>query len=197
MVRHWYVLKQFAPDGPPGGAPIEPPKTEDAPKTEPPAANPAEEKKFSQAELERVLTERLEREKKKQDAAAQKAKEDAEAAAAEAAKEFEKLANTRKTKVEQLEAEKAELAKTAERVTTLEALVKAHVDKERQELPAHIVSLLDALPVEGQYQWLVANGAAAKAKTPDGVPVTPKPGDPKSLNNVEKQRRAVGVRQIW
>jgi len=102
-----------------------------------------------QAAVDQIVKERLEREHKKSEANAEKARKAAEEEALVKNKEFETLAETRKTKVSELEAQIAELApfkKQAEDYkAAMEKIVKTQVDK----LPAPIKSLLERLdPIE-------------------------------------------------
>lgn len=63
------------------------------------------EKKFTQADLDRIVKERLDRERKKSEDAAAKAKADADQAALKEQGQFKELAEQEKTKREQIEAE--------------------------------------------------------------------------------------------
>lgn len=65
----------------------------------------AHEKKFTQADLDRIVKERLDRERKKSEDAAAKAKADAEQATMKEQGQFKELAEQEKTKRETLEAE--------------------------------------------------------------------------------------------
>lgn len=181
--------RRYAPDGPPSGEPVKetPKPTGPAKPADPPGGEPTKpEKTFTQAELDAIVSDRIQREKDKSAKEAEKARKDAEEKSLADAKEFEKLAQQRADSITKLEARVQELEPVAARVAELEKLIKGHVDKEREGLPPHIVGLLDALPVEGQYKWLTDNGATLKAKVPAGVPPTPA-GDPAGLSDVQRQ----------
>src|SRR6185503_18526097 len=98
-----------------------------------------------QAEIDKLLTPRLEREKKKSEAAAQKAREDAEAASLVEQKKFQELAEQRQKRVIELEAQLAELDPTKQKLADTEAALKDYLKAQRHGLPEHILKLLDKL----------------------------------------------------
>lgn len=124
-----------------------------------------------------------------------KRKADAEAAEAERLKkqgEFEKLAEQAQAKARELE---QQVATASERVKTLETALKTYLDQERQGLPAHILALLDALPVEKQLEYIATNRQALKPapaqQSGGGIPPTPAPGSPPGkLSEEERRKRA-------
>jgi len=102
-----------------------------------------------QAAVDLIVKERLEREHKKSEANAEKARKAAEEEALVKNKEFETLAEARKTKVGELEAQIAELTPFKDQAekykAAMEKIVKTQVDK----LPAAIKTLLERLdPIE-------------------------------------------------
>lgn len=135
-------------DKPKVEAPPEPP----ADKTvTPPDANATEEKKFTQAELDLIIKERLEREKRRAEEIAAKAKEKAEAEALAKNQEWEKLAKQREEELVRLNAE-LEAAKLAElrssiarKVNLPDALVSRLVGKTAEEIEADAKKLLEAI----------------------------------------------------
>src|SRR3990172_4923861 len=68
-----------------------------------------DEKKFTQAELDQIVKDRLERERKKAEAEAEKARKMAEADALEKNQEWQKLAEQRQARIDELEKQSAEL----------------------------------------------------------------------------------------
>jgi uncharacterized membrane protein YqiK len=123
-------------------------------------AKKAAEKKFSQAELDNIVKERLEREKAKREEAAAKAKADAEAEAAKKNGEFQKLAEQREKElnealskvktVDTLQAENAEMAKA----------MQAVIDQQTATLPDPVKELLKGLSPTKQLEWLAKNAAS-------------------------------------
>lgn len=127
---------------------------------------------------------------------ARKTSEDeAEQKRLEEQKEFEKLANDRKAKLDALEAQVKTLAGQNEKYVSA---IKAKLDAERKGLPEHITALLDRLDPADQLEWLAANGEAAKkptgGSTTPGTPTRPrKPSEPPDPGKMEKQDR-FGIR---
>lgn len=134
--------------GDPGSSASDPSKSGQAPTTEPGGDKSAEEKKFSQADLDAHLTTRLAEEKRRNEgkAAADKKKADDDALAKNA--EWQKLAETRGTEIEVLKAQ-AELA------VKYSTLLNKQVDTEVKGWPKE-VSALDPGPdnVEIRLSWL-------------------------------------------
>lgn len=101
----------FEKDGAPGGAPAEPKKEtddsaggKDAKKAGDASGETKPEKMFSQAELEQIIKDRLEREHKKQEEAALKLKEEAEKKALEEQGKHKELAEKASKEAEQAKA---------------------------------------------------------------------------------------------
>jgi hypothetical protein len=122
----------------------------------------------------------------------QKDKRTADEAAAvqklEADKDFQKLAEQRGKKLDELQQQVATLAPTAERVKALDTALGAILAKEREGLPAHIITLLDALAPEKQLEYLAANRAALKPAT--SIPATPPPGGAVTVSPEERRKQA-------
>lgn len=156
--------------------------------------NGGDEKRFSQADFDRLLSERLEREKKKGETAAQKAKEEAEAAALAEQQKWQQLAEKHglkaKTLEEQAEAEakaKAELeAKAGRYESALTTLLKT----QKEGLPAHILGLLEKLDPVEQLSWIASNREALGAKPASGgIPPTPAPSGSTPAVSVEEANK--------
>lgn len=157
-------------------APTEPtPPAPEAATGTPPGqqAGSADERKFSQADVDRIVKERIEREKAKADTAAQKAAREAEAKALADQGEFKKLAESRGQ----------ELAEANKRLEELDALKKdnARLSKaladqiaaQTKDLPDYLRELLASKDPVSQMDWLTAN--ADKLKTPAAA-AAPAPG---------------------
>jgi hypothetical protein len=137
-----------------------------------PGAEQSADKLFTQAELDRIISDRLEREEKKRKSAEEKARKDAEEASLKEREDWQKLAAKRE----------AELAEAGQKLAALDDLQAKHdaavsalvklLERERKDLPKHILSLLDQLDPVAQLEWLAANKAEAAAKpaSPAGTP---------------------------
>lgn len=156
-----------------------------------------------QSHVEAILKERLEREKRKQEAATVKAKEDAEADALVKNQEWQKLAEQREGKLGELEKRIAELEPYQEKTERYEKALKAHLETQRQGLAAHMLTLLDKLDPVEQLEYIAANREALNAPTqgqdgkrPAGTPATPAPGGNNQLTPEEKKRKAFSIRNL-
>ena len=146
---------------------------------------------FTQADIDRILTERLERERKKSDDKARKAKEDAEAKALEEQSKFQELAQQRGTKVAELETSVTTMATELETAkATAERYQKALTNilaEQLKRVPEHLTSLLAKLDPVEQLEWLTNNGE--KLSSTAGVPATPKPKGDMSAADKEKAQK--------
>lgn len=149
---------------------------------------------FTQADVDRIVTERLERERKKADEKARKAGEDAEAKALADQQKFQELADKRGKALTDLEASTATLTAQLEaeqgKAQRYEKALTALLTEQRKRVPEHLHGLLDKLPVDEQLTWIATNGD--KLTTAAGVPSTPKPAaaGPSPEQVAEAQRRA-------
>lgn len=159
-----------------------------------PNGGSTEEAKFTQSQLEAIVKDRLERERKKAETATAKAREDAEAAALTKNAEWQALAERRAEQLTAAEAKAAEVDSVQQRADRYEVALKSHLDSQRKDLPAHITALLDKLDPVEQLEWLSANREAL-TKGSNGVPATPKPTDGKALSEAENaaHRQVFGV----
>lgn len=135
----------------------------------------ADEKRFTQAELETAIKDRLERERKK-------AKEDADKAAAEAEKrrlaedqKFKELSEKQGADLVTLTTEKETLST---QVTTLQDQLKRYegvfakqLAEQKRALPEPVQKLLEKMPLLEQSTWIAENAGKLGIK---GVPPTPK-----------------------
>ena len=138
-----------------------------------PALTFATEAEF-QAKVEALLKERLEREAKKADAKAQKAREEAQAEAAAKNGEWQQLAEQRAAKIAELESQAAALDATTTKAQRYEQALSKQVEVLRKDVPKHLLPLLEKLDVVEQLEWLAANRDAVAPKQPNGVPATPR-----------------------
>lgn len=156
--------------------------------------------RFTQADVERIVAERLERAQRKADEKAAKAREDAEAKALADQQEFKTLAEKRGAKLAELEGATAQQAAALEALQAdkgrLEKALRTQVDALRANVPPHVATLLDKLDVAEQLEWLAANGdklGGAQAAPKPGVPPTPKPRAGETDAQDEEARRAIAA----
>lgn len=122
---------------------------------------------FTQADVDRIVNERIERERQRAERERQRAEEQAEAERLEAQQEFQQLAEQRLERISELEP-------VAERAERYEAALRTHLDREREGLPDHITTLLDRMDVAEQLEYIAANRDSLRPQAPrPGVPDTP------------------------
>lgn len=128
--------------------------------------------KFTQAQVDALIRDRLDRERKRAEDSQRKAADDADAKRLAEQQEFKALADKHAARVTELEPYQAK----AERYETA---LKALLAEERKAVPDHLAPLLDRMDPADQLEYLAANrdklvppanghGAAA------GVPATPR-----------------------
>jgi hypothetical protein len=145
-------------------------------------------KTFTQAELDAIVKDRLDRERKAGEAKALKEREAADAKALEDQKEFQKLAEQRQTRITELEPYQAK----SERY---EAALKTHLDAERKNLPAHITALLDKLDPADQLEWIASNREAISTTTTSGTRSVPPTGRANGQANGREDDAVKATRQ--
>lgn len=162
----------------------------------PPEQNGGSEEQpiYSKAQMEAIVRDRLEREKRQSEKTTAKAREEAESAALAKNAEWQALAEKRGEQLAAAEAKAAEVETVQERATRYEAALTSHLDSQRKDLPAHVLSLLDKLDPVDQLEWIAANREVL-AKPTNGIPPTPKPTDRNALSDAEQQanRQKFGV----
>jgi len=126
------------------------------------------ERTFTQAELEAIVKDRLERQKRASEAQAEKTRQDAEAKALAEQGEFKALAEQHAARIAELEQETEASKALAKERDRYQAALKKHLDSQRADLPPHITALLDRLDVADQLDWLADNRAALQT-IGDGV----------------------------
>lgn len=180
-----------APAAPPP-APAEPPKPDDAAGKDHKGGDAGgDDKKFTQADVNAIVKERLERERKKAESEAQKLREEAEAEALKKQGDFQKLAEKHEARVKELEAEQATLKATSEQADKYKAALEKYAEAETKDLPEHIRALLSKMDVAERLEYIAANREALTGAKPPAKPVPPTPpanGDPSEAEKEEARR---------
>lgn len=128
------------------------------------------DKRFTQAELDAIVADRLKRATESADRKAATERQKAEERSAAEQGQFKELAEQRQTRIAELEPFEA-------KATRYEAALGSLLDVQRKDLPKHITALLDKLDPAEQLEWIAANQDALKV-APAGttaVPGTPRP----------------------
>jgi len=132
---------------------------------------------FSQADVDRIVKDRLEREKSAREKAAAKLREDAEADALKKNQEWQTLSQKTEARANELQARVGELEAVGSQVERYKAALEKNLEAEKKDLPKHVLVLLEKLDPVEQLEYLAANREVlGKAgRTSEGVPSTPSP----------------------
>jgi hypothetical protein len=157
MLKGYFTADSGASTGT-STAQAEPPKVEHV--TE--AATPADERRFTQAELEQQIKDRLARQQRQFEAQQREAQQALEAKQLEEQAEWQKLANRRAEEVKELKP-RAGLADAYEKAAA------RLIEEQTRDLPAAILSLLEKLSPLDQLDWLAANAQQLKPQAASGA----------------------------
>jgi hypothetical protein len=180
-----------------------PPTTDDAAGAPPEAgAENAEQPTLTQGDLERILAERLERQKKQLLKQIDQAKDEEATKQLEAAAEWQKLADKRQEQLAERDRRLADLESQAALAEKYGAALDGYVTQLSEGLPAAITSLLEPMDAAARLEWLTANRSqfvqadadTATTPTPEPpkrpLPETPKPQGNGALSAEERRKRA-------
>jgi len=152
------------------------------------------EPKFSQADVDRIVEERLKREKAKAEEKTRKAREEVEAKALADQQQWQELAEKRAASISQIEADLAarvgELETAQQRATRLEQALQAQLVTAKEGLPDAVVELVDRLDPVDQLEYLAKHKASLGGSKAGGVPPSPKPADANAVSTEQKQTSA-------
>lgn len=150
-----------------------------------------EDKVFSQADVDRIVSERMARERRKAEDEKRQAEQEAERKRLEEEGQF-KEANDQ-LKADLKTAQDALKQATEERDAYRERL-EVILKERREGLPAHLIALLDNLDPLRQLDWLTSNAdqlrAGDDAKRKKGVPPTPGADDTSEADKKQRGEEA-------
>lgn len=162
--------------------------------------------KFSQDDVDRIVSERIQRERDKAERDAQEAQRKAEEDALQKRQEFEQLANQRGDRITALESElkttTAKLEESQSRVQELETLiandVKAQIDT--LELKPSTAQLLERLSVTERREWLNEHREEYAKAAPKGARPSPEDkgrNEPRKPAEGDDARRQEYYRRVF
>lgn len=186
--------------------PEEEARPEEEAKPEPePTPEDGGDKKFSQAELDRIIGERLERERERAKAeAAEEQRKATEAARRKALKEqedFKSLSESQAAELAQKDERIAALEASEARVTALETRLEKINEARLGNVDEGYRSLLKNMTVEERADWVEANPKLVANATPGGSPPSPEPAgapnrDKEADKAAEQNQRMTAVGAI-
>lgn len=169
----------------PSGQPPADPKVETDPKTE---------KRFSQAELDAIIQDRLARAREAGEKEASKAAKAAEEAALTKNAEWQTLAEKRQAELEGLAKRIAELEPVQKQAESYKKALEGYVKSMTDKLPESIKALLESKDPVEQIEYLTKYGSSLGIK--NGVPPTPNPDDGNLTPEQKADRRAAYERMV-
>ena len=157
-----------------------------------------QERAFTQADVDRIVKERIEREKAKGEAAAQKARQAAEAQALAEQGKFKELSESQGKRIAELEATAQELQAAQGQLKKYQQALAEYRDAQYAGIPDHIKALLEGRDILDQMAWLTANQEKLKPAAP---PAEVKPPDINATQRgvpagrqTDEQRREIAAR---
>ena len=169
-------------------------------------SQPESGKTFTQADIDRIVKDRLEREKSAREKATSKAKEEAsrartgttsEAEALKKNQEWQALAEKNETRANELLAKLGELEPLGDQVTRYKGALEKYLATEKKDLPKHVLVLLEKLDPIEQIEYLAANREdLGKTGKVDGVPPSPDPKQ-RTLSDDEKEAARRGQASLY
>jgi membrane protein involved in colicin uptake len=128
-------------------------------------AKKAAEKKFTQAEIDAIVKERLTREEKKREEAAAKARAEAEAEAAKKNGEYQKLAEQREKELSEAQTRLKNFETLQAENTEMVKAMQAVIDQQTATLPEAVKELLKGLSPVKQLEWIAKNAGSFTSST--------------------------------
>ena len=152
---------------------------------------------FSQADVDRIVKDRLEREKTAREKAMAKAKDEAEADSLKKNQEWQALAERNAAKASELQAKLGELEPLSDQVTKLSGALSKYLEAEKKDLPKHVLVLLEKLDVVEQIEYLALNREAlGRSGRVEGVPASPN-AKQRSLSEEELEAARRGQASLY
>lgn len=172
-------------------------KTDDATGTDG-GEKKTKEATFTQADLDRIIAERLEREKRKGEEAAKQARESAESKALEEQAKWEQLAKKRADKIDELTASHATATEQLEAITARAEKAEKALQAQNESRMAEWPDLMkDAVRKMDPYElsdYIAAHAQELGKPSQTGIPGAPKPEGEGKLSLKEKIARS---RRTW
>ena len=152
-----------------------------------------DERRFSKAEMDAIVQDRLDRDRKARERDNEKSRREAEEKALKEQSEWQKLAEKHAARISELEPLHATVEETNAQLGRYKGALEAHLATQRDSLPDHIMDLLDRFDPVDQLEWLAKNRELlGQQRGGNGIPTTPRPAGPmttEQATEVEIQKR--------
>jgi fused signal recognition particle receptor len=148
-----------------------------------------------QRELERIIAERLERERRKMERERAEVERRAREAALAEQQDYQRLAEERAQRIAELEAEVARLRELEGTLEQYRALIKQQNEALLRQAPRVIREALARLDPLEQARFLAEHADELRPRA--AVPPTPDGAGVPRISEEERRRRTVSVRDLW
>lgn len=151
-------------------------------------ASEQEQPKFTQAQLDAILKDRLDQERRQREKAAERAKEEAEAKALADQQKWKELAEQQAGRITELEKATADVETLKTRAERAEKTLAEYVAGMLDSVPEPFRPLLDRLDPVERLEWMTKNRDSLTGNGRVPIPGTPKPnGRQPSLDQKAQQ----------
>lgn len=150
-----------------------------------------DEKKFSQADVDQIIKDRLARQKKQDEKEVEKAREKAEEDALKKNSDFQKLAEKHEKTIAELEGQIKDFTDIKEQSKKYQNVLNKYLTEAKKNLPKHVLPLMEKLDIVDALEY-VTDHADELGVQVLGVPQTPKEKE-KKLSDDEKKQASTSV----
>jgi hypothetical protein len=157
------------------------PPTPPATSPDPTTATPGTERTFTQAELDRIVNERLERERRRAEEAQERVRREADEARLAEQNEFRTLAEQRAERIVELEAATGQVETLTQERDEALAVVRELVGAELQQAPDYVRDAIAERSPVAQLQYLNQHRDKWVTTERRGIPATPRGQLPKPV----------------
>lgn len=145
---------------------------------------------FTQADVDRIIKERLEREQEKAKKAEEKARKEAELGALAQQQEWQTLAAKRQEALQEMEERLKPFEEMQERMGKYEKALDGFLQAQLAGVPEHVIDLLKGRDPVEQLDWLTANREKFTQQPTPTMGATPTPTQPGRMTDEQRRKLA-------
>lgn len=153
-----------------------------------PGEEDQDEKTFTQGDVDRIVSERLERERRKEAEKQRKAEAAARQQALEENEQFKELAEEKANRVAELEAELEDLKPYKDSSERYREVLDSQLEAQKKDLPGYIKDLLEEKDPAEQLRYLSEHGSEF-AEKPAGSSPSPRPAEGQTDQQADKEAK--------